>query len=108
MRVDSATVTLEELTSLLGAPNIKTRHQNWIHSFRDSNEEPLEKQLSRAESFVTQHLPRLAGVGDDANVSFQISGTPKSGQDGFALSGTLIGLLGKIGATILVDTYSDW
>jgi hypothetical protein len=101
-------MTLHELTTHLGNPTQLSTADHWLMDLDASSDEPLERQLERATAELESLNDRLLELGPGAEITFLISWSPKQGQDGLALGPRLLGTLGRLQATVLVDTYSDY
>jgi len=107
LRVAAKGMTLDELTAHLGNATQPSTAGHWLMDLDTSSEEPLEQQLERATSELELLSGRLLELGPGAEIVLLISWSPKLGQDGLALSPRLLGMLGRLQATVLIDTYSD-
>ncbi len=107
LRVDSENFGLDRLTEVLGPATAGSSFERWILECGESSAEPVHLQLARLESLLKERVDVLIELGRDVDTTVLISWTPMAGQDGLALPSSLIGLLGRIGATVLVDTYTD-
>ena len=106
IRVTQEGLTSEDLGEFLG-PSSGRHTEIWVRDVEATSEVPLDEQLRRAGSLLEELSDGLGRLTAEYDMSVLVSWTPRQGQDGLALPRTFINQLAAVGATLLLDTYTD-
>ena len=95
---------LEELHLALGGKVHERGH--WSMRWKIGEDATPEAVIARAAHFLASNVSKLVGPASSCDVAFIFSWTPHDFQDSVAFESALVNNLGKLSATIVVDTYS--
>ncbi|MGI8677940.1 MAG: hypothetical protein ACR2LX_04470 [Jatrophihabitans sp.] len=98
--------TLAIPQNLLNAGEINRSGKTVVFSFRAGEEVRLQELLDDAKRFVTTNLDVLAAL-QGCEIDLFLGWSPMSPQESLLIESGLVRDLGRIGAGVVFDTYSE-
>lgn len=115
--VDSDALSIGEITDRLGQPTPDQGTKpssHWHVDFEspdydpdDHNYSPLTDELASVERFLAERIDALEDLAAACDIWLFATWSPKPNQDHAQLSAELVRLLGRIGATVTIDTWTE-
>lgn len=109
--ISSASLSVEEIGRTMGQPTAGKKAKNvaesvWAADLESDDSLPLTDQLIEAERFIADKIEALEELASSCEIYLFSSWTPKPGQDHALFSPTLVKLLARVGADIVIDTWT--
>ncbi|GAB2607296.1 hypothetical protein [Kribbella endophytica] len=107
VRVFAAGLDGEEIARRLGMAATQAADDRWIRDVRAGDDEPLDGQLEELTRVLAELETRVGELPADRAVDVLISWTPRTGQDHAGFGPELLGSLGRLGAVLRIDTWTE-
>jgi hypothetical protein len=106
VRVFATGLSGEEIAGRLGMVATQAAADRWIRDMRGCDDESLDGQLEELTRVLAELETRVGELPDRA-VDVLISWSPRVGQDHAGFGPELLGSLGRLGAILRIDTWTE-
>lgn len=107
VRVFAAGLSGEEIALRLGMVATQAADDRWIRDVRAGDDEPLDGQFEELTTVLAELETRVEKLPADWAVDVLISWSPRGGQDHAGFGPELLGSLGRLGAVLRIDTWTE-
>lgn len=97
---------VEDIERLLNSKSSDSGGRRWVCDL-SAEDLDLTAQLSRLADFVSLNYEALTGIASDSEIVVHIGWTPRSPQDSVVFAGGLVQSIGGLGASVILDTYTE-
>ncbi len=107
VRVFATGLSGEEIAGRVGMVATQAAADRWIRDVQAGDDEPLDGQLEELTRVLAELETRVGELPADWAVDVLISWSPRGGQDHAGFGPELLGSLGRLGATLRIDTWTE-